>query len=137
ELRIVVGGETAEGVDANAVIEHGLPAVVAIMLAVIYLVLLVTFRSVLLAAKAIALNLLSLGATYGILVLVFQRGLGARLLGQQQVASRILYRSCCSPSCSVSALTTRCSCSTESARSTTPEPTTRRAWRMVSPVPRP
>jgi len=83
-ISAVVGGETAEGVDANAVIEDGLPAVVAVMLAVIYLLLLITFRSVFLPVKAILMNLLSLGATYGVLVLVFQHGFGADLFGYAQ-----------------------------------------------------
>ncbi|MFE3599110.1 MMPL family transporter [Streptomyces sp. NPDC059142] len=76
-----VGGETAEGVDANKVIEDGLVPVIATMLAVIYLLLLITFRSVFLPLKAIAMNLLSVGATYGVLVLVFQDGLGSALFG--------------------------------------------------------
>ncbi|MFE4916464.1 MMPL family transporter [Streptomyces sp. NPDC056652] len=76
-----VGGETAEGVDANKVIEDRLVPVIATMLAVIYLLLLLTFRSLFLPLKAIAMNLLSVGATYGVLVLVFQDGLGAGLFG--------------------------------------------------------
>ncbi|MEV6315610.1 MMPL family transporter [Streptomyces sp. NPDC051776] len=80
-VRADVGGETAEGVDANAVISEGLPAVGALMLLMVYLVLLATFRSVLLPVKAIVMNLLSVGATYGVLVLVFQHGLGLGLLG--------------------------------------------------------
>ncbi|WP_052488884.1 MMPL family transporter [Streptomyces sp. 150FB] len=76
-----VGGETAEGVDANKVIEDGLVPVIGTMLAVIYLLLLLTFRSVFLPLKAIAMNLLSVGATYGVLVLVFQDGLGSGLFG--------------------------------------------------------
>lgn len=72
----VVGGETAEGVDANAAIAARLPLVAAMMLAVIYLLLLVTFRSVVLPLKAIAVNGLSVAATYGILVLLFARGGG-------------------------------------------------------------
>lgn len=80
-LHAVVGGETAEGVDANAAIAAALPGEVALMLAVIFLLLLATFRSLLLPLKAIAINLLSLGATYGVLVLVFQHRLGADLLG--------------------------------------------------------
>ncbi|MEU3465702.1 MMPL family transporter [Streptomyces sp. NPDC006733] len=80
-LHAVVGGETAEGVDANTAIGDALPEVVAVMLAVLYLMLLVTFRSLLLPVKAIAINVLSLGATYGVLVLVFQRGLGSALFG--------------------------------------------------------
>jgi RND superfamily putative drug exporter len=80
-----VGGETAEGVDANAAISDRLLAVVLVMLAVIYVLLLVSFRSVFLPVKAIAMNLLSLGATYGVLVAVFQHGFGAGLLGYEQV----------------------------------------------------
>jgi RND superfamily putative drug exporter len=83
-LSATVGGETAEGVDANAAISDGLPAVVLVMLGVIYLTLLVAFRSVLLPVKAILMNLLSLGATYGALVVVFQYGFGADLLGAEQ-----------------------------------------------------
>ncbi|MFE4373115.1 MMPL family transporter [Streptomyces sp. NPDC056835] len=79
--RVNVGGETAEGVDANKVIEDRLVPVIATMLAVIYLLLLLTFRSLFLPLKAIAMNLLSVGATYGVLVLVFQDGLGSGLFG--------------------------------------------------------
>lgn len=81
DVRASVGGETAEGVDANAAIRGGLLPVLVVMLAVIYLVLLITFRSLLLPVKAILMNLLSVGATYGVLVLVFQDGFGATLLG--------------------------------------------------------
>ena len=81
DLRADVGGETAEGVDANALLSDALPRVVLVMLAVIYLMLLITFRSVLLPVKAILMNLLSLGATYGVLVLMFQHGFAAHLLG--------------------------------------------------------
>ncbi|HCX85000.1 MAG TPA: MMPL family transporter [Micrococcales bacterium] len=80
-LSIDVGGETAQGVDSNEVIADTLPTVVLAMLAVIFVLLLVTFRSVLLPLKAIAVNLLSVGATYGVLVLVFQDGIGASLFG--------------------------------------------------------
>ncbi|MFC5724229.1 MMPL family transporter [Streptomyces gamaensis] len=83
-LDAVVGGETAEGVDANAAIEKKLPVVVAVMLVVIYLLLLASFRSLLLPLKAIVINLLSLGATYGVLVLVFQHSSVAGLLGFQE-----------------------------------------------------
>jgi len=83
-MQVVTGGETAEGVDANTAMSRGLPNVVLVMLAVIYVVLLLTFRSLLLPVKAIAMNLLSLGATYGALVLVFQDGVGAGLLGAQR-----------------------------------------------------
>ena len=78
---VLVGGETAEGVASNGVISDRLPMVIAVMLAVIYLLLMLTFRSLLLPLKAIAMNLLSVSATFGILVVVFQVGFGTRLLG--------------------------------------------------------
>jgi RND superfamily putative drug exporter len=73
DLTAVVGGETAQGVESNEVIQDSLPWVLLTMLGVIYVLLLLTFRSVLLPLKAIAMNLLSVGATFGILVLVFQQ----------------------------------------------------------------
>jgi RND superfamily putative drug exporter len=79
--RVVVGGETAEGLDANHTIEDGLPLVVATMLGAIYLVLLATFRSLFLPLKAIVSNLLSVGATYGVLVVCFQDGRLSGVLG--------------------------------------------------------
>ncbi|MER5462461.1 MMPL family transporter [Streptomyces sp. NPDC002668] len=79
--QVYVGGETAEGVDANEVISDSLLTVVGTMLAVIYLLLLLTFRSVFLPLVAIVMNLVSMAATYGVLVLVFQDGLGSGLLG--------------------------------------------------------
>ncbi len=83
-LTVAIGGETAEGIDANRVIQDGLPNVILLMLAAVYVVLLLTFRSLLLPLKAIAMNLLSIAATYGVLVLVFQRGLGTSLLNFEQ-----------------------------------------------------
>ncbi len=78
---VQVGGETAEGEASNTLISDNLPRVIGVMLIVIYLLLLFTFRSVLLPLKAILMNLLSVGATFGILVLVFQKGFGSSLLG--------------------------------------------------------
>jgi RND superfamily putative drug exporter len=72
----IVGGETAEGIDANAAINSRLPLVAAVMLTVIFLLLLLTFRSVLIPLKAIVVNGLSVAATYGILVLAFARNGG-------------------------------------------------------------
>lgn len=62
-LRAVVGGETAAGMDSNAVIAHHLPAAILVMLSVVFLLLLVTFRSLVLPIKGVLMNLLSLGAT--------------------------------------------------------------------------
>lgn len=77
----VVGGNPAAAYDANKEIERGLPRVLVFMLIAVYGVLLLTFRSWLLPLKAIAMNLLSVGATYGIMVMLFQYGWGASLLG--------------------------------------------------------
>ena len=57
------------------------PFVFAFVLGFAFLLLLVSFRSIVIAAKAIVLNLLSVAAAYGILVLVFQHGWGKQLLG--------------------------------------------------------
>ncbi len=78
-----VGGETAQGVVSNAEIANALPWVVALMLVVIFVLLLVTFRSIVIPLVAIGVNLLSVGATYGLMVLVFQHGFLADLLGFQ------------------------------------------------------
>jgi putative drug exporter of the RND superfamily len=80
-LSVVVGGQTAEGVDSNRAITDRLPVALALMLGVIFVVLLGTFRSLLLPLKAIVVNLLSAAAAFGVLVLVFQEGVGAGLLG--------------------------------------------------------
>jgi RND superfamily putative drug exporter len=60
-----------------------LPIVFAFVLGMAFLLLLVTFRSIVIPIQAIALNLLSVGAAYGLLVLVFQDGVGHSLLGFQ------------------------------------------------------
>ena len=58
-----------------------MPLVFAFVLGLAFLLMLVTFRSVVIPVKAIVLNLLSVGAAYGVLVLVFQEGWGESLLG--------------------------------------------------------
>src|ERR671929_1029601 len=69
-----IGGATQFGEDVNGAIFGGLPKMLLFILAVSYVVLLVLLRSVLLPLKAILMNLLSVGAAYGALVAVFQRG---------------------------------------------------------------
>ena len=51
------------------------------MLVLAFALMLIAFRSIVIAAKAILLNLLSVAAAYGVLVLVFQHGIGKGLLG--------------------------------------------------------
>jgi uncharacterized membrane protein YdfJ with MMPL/SSD domain len=78
-----VTGGTANSVDANALLKRSWPIVFAFVLAFAFVLLLVSFRSVVIAGKAIVLNLLSVGAAYGVLIAVFQYGWGSSLLGFQ------------------------------------------------------
>jgi RND superfamily putative drug exporter len=85
ELTGLVGGATAENIDYTDLINKWLPIVLAFVLGVSLLLLTVLFRSLVLAGTAVVLNLLSVGAAYGLLVLVFQKGYGTEMLGFQQV----------------------------------------------------
>jgi uncharacterized membrane protein YdfJ with MMPL/SSD domain len=76
-----VTGEAAQSKDFNDLLGARLPLVIAFVLGLAFLLLLVTFRSIVVPIKAIVLNLLSVGAAYGVLVLVFQDGWGESLLG--------------------------------------------------------
>jgi uncharacterized membrane protein YdfJ with MMPL/SSD domain len=76
-----VMGQTASSYDFNVQMKHAAPFVFAFVLAFAFLLLLVTFRSIVIAIKAILLNLLSVAASYGALVLIFQHGWGKGLLG--------------------------------------------------------
>ena len=76
-----VTGITAGTADFNSTMNASLPYVFAFVLAAAFLLLMVTFRSIVIPTKAIVLNLLSVGAAYGVLVLVFQHGWGQGLLG--------------------------------------------------------
>ena len=85
ETTVLVGGATAESVDYFDIVGGWLPIVFAFVLGLSFILLTIAFRSIVIPAVAIALNLLSVGAAYGLLVLVFQKGVGADLLGFQQV----------------------------------------------------
>ena len=76
-----VTGITAASHVFNSQMKGALPYVFGFVLAFAFLLLLVSFRSIVIAAKAIVLNLLSVGAAYGVLVLVFQKGWGEGILG--------------------------------------------------------
>ena len=76
-----VTGLTAEWKDGTDQTKSKLPLVFAFVLALAFGLMLFAFRSVVVAAKAILLNLLSVAAAYGVLVLVFQHGFGKGLLG--------------------------------------------------------
>jgi RND superfamily putative drug exporter len=76
-----VTGQTAAWRDEADELRSNLPPVVAFVLFFAFVLMLVAFRSLVIAAKAILLNLLSVAAAYGVLVLVFQHGVGSDLLG--------------------------------------------------------
>ncbi len=78
---VFVGGETAENVDSVQTQKDYLPFVFTFVLGLSFVLLLVVFRSIVVPLKAVVMNLLSVGAAYGLLVLVFQEGIGTGLLG--------------------------------------------------------
>jgi len=80
-LQTAVTGPTAEDLDFTRQIRHTLPYVLAFVLALAFALLLVAFRSIIVPIKAITLNLLSVGASYGVLALVFQHHWAESLLG--------------------------------------------------------
>jgi uncharacterized membrane protein YdfJ with MMPL/SSD domain len=80
-----VGGTTSENIDYFDAVTDPAPYVFAFVLGLTFVLLTIAFRSIAVAGTAIVLNLLSVGAAYGLLVLVFQEGVGTDLLGFQQV----------------------------------------------------
>jgi len=82
---VAVTGFTAGSKDFNDVMRSHLPLVFAFVLTLAFILLLVTFRSIVIPIKAIVLNLLSVGAAYGVLKLVFQDGRFEGLLGYQSL----------------------------------------------------
>jgi putative drug exporter of the RND superfamily len=76
-----VTGNAAASMDFNDQVARSGPLVFVFVLLLAFVLLLTAFRSLVIAAKAIVLNLLSIGAAYGLLVLVFQHGWGESLLG--------------------------------------------------------
>jgi RND superfamily putative drug exporter len=76
-----VGGFTASSKDFNDTMKSHLPLVFGFVLIAAFLLLLVTFRSIVIPIKAIVLNLLSVGAAYGVMVWIFQDGHLQSLLG--------------------------------------------------------
>jgi RND superfamily putative drug exporter len=80
-VETAVTGTTAEDVDFTHQIEHGIPYVMTFVLGLAFVLLLITFRSIVVPLKAIVLNLLSVAAAYGVLALVFQHRWAQGLLG--------------------------------------------------------
>jgi RND superfamily putative drug exporter len=84
DATVYVGGTAAENVDYVHFLSAPAPYVVALVLVLTLVLLTIVFRSIVIAATAVLLNLLSVGAAYGLLVLVFQHGVGAGLFGFTQ-----------------------------------------------------
>lgn len=82
-----VTGDTAGSYDFNRKMGDSMPLVFGFVVVLAFLLMLTTFRSPVVAATAVVLNLLSVGAAYGVLTLVFQHGVGASLLGTAGVGA--------------------------------------------------
>ncbi|MDM7829934.1 MMPL family transporter [Cellulomonas edaphi] len=76
-----IGGQTANFADVGVRVNDRLPVFVTAVLLMSFVLLVLVFRSVLVPLKAVLLNLLSIGASYGVMVMVFQWGWGADLIG--------------------------------------------------------
>jgi RND superfamily putative drug exporter len=91
DVQVLVGGETAFVKDFFDISQRYTPLIILVVLGLSFMLLTVVFRSLVVPAKAIVMNLLSVGAAYGLIVLVFQKGgpaIGewiANLFGFQQV----------------------------------------------------
>jgi putative drug exporter of the RND superfamily len=84
DAEVYVGGDTAEELDYHNTVNFWLPLVLLFVLGLSFLLLTLAFRSIVVPATAIGMNLLSVGAAYGLLVLVFQEGIGNELLGLRE-----------------------------------------------------
>ena len=84
QAEVLVTGLTAFASDFYKIVDRFTPIVFAFVLGLSFVLLMLVFRSIVVPAKAILMNLLSVGAAYGLIVLVFQKGVGADLLGFQQ-----------------------------------------------------
>src|SRR5919197_1390236 len=78
---VAVSGMTAGSTDFTNTMKSHVPLVFGFVLALVFLLMLVTFRSIVIPAKAVLLNLLSVGAAYGVMVAIFQNRVAEGLLG--------------------------------------------------------
>lgn len=91
ETRMLVGGSTGQHYDFDKVVYDGFPILMALSLVVTYIILMLFFHSLILPLKAILLNVASILASYGILVLIFQFGIGDSLLGFDSLGALLSY----------------------------------------------
>jgi RND superfamily putative drug exporter len=80
-VQVLIDGETAFFVDFAAKIGQRLPVLIGVVILLSFILLMMVFRSLLVPLKAGIMNLLSIGAAYGVIVAVFQKGWGASLIG--------------------------------------------------------
>ena len=85
DARVLVGGRTAEQVDYSDSVTNPTPYVFVFVLGFTLVLLTLAFRSLVVAGVSIVLNLLSVGAAYGLIVLVFEKGIGNGIFGFEQV----------------------------------------------------
>ncbi len=85
DAEVLVGGETAGSIDYINTTSDYTPIVIGFVLLLSLVLLTIVFRSIVVPIKAIIMNLLSVGAAYGVLVLVFQEGVGNEIFGFQKV----------------------------------------------------
>ena len=83
EAEVLVGGVTSEAADVFSIIAAYTPIVFAFVLGFSFIILMLVFRSIVIPVKAVFMNLLSVGTAYGLMVLVFQKGVATDLLGFQ------------------------------------------------------
>ena len=114
---VLVGGDTASTKDFFDISDQYTPIIIVLVLGLSFILLTVVFRSIVVPAKAIVMNLLSVGAAYGLIALIFQQGgpswahsIADALNFTRSTRSSRGCRCSCSRSCSASRWTTRCSC---------------------------
>ena len=123
-------GDAAINVDQINLTEEYTPFLFAFVLGLSFLLLMVVFRSIVVPAKAIVMNLLSVGAAYGLLVLVFQKGVSFGVF-RRSTRSRPGCRCSYSPSSSACLWVTTSSCSAASVSVLTRPATTPSRWRSA------
>ena len=89
--RAHVGGQTASFADVSDKVSDRLPLFIAAVILLSLVLLIVVFRSIVVPVKAALMNLLSIGASYGVLVMVFQWGWGASLIGLESTVPIISF----------------------------------------------
>ena len=91
DVRVYVGGLTASSVDVSQRLSERLPYFIGAVLLLSFLLLMAVFRSILVPLKAVVMNLLSIGAAYGVVVAIFQWGWFADVIGVDKTGPIVPY----------------------------------------------